>query len=490
MGRRAGGRRTLGAVVLAGVLGGWLPVAGAPTASAARAGAGELEWTPCEGGECAALEVPLDHDAPDGETISVALFRVPARLPDQRIGSLVTNPGGPGASGVEELRALAGAYPDEIRDRFDLVSFDPRGTGATIPVDCARRLDPFLELDFAPETKAERRALEAAAKRLAVQCARRAGEDLEHIATVDTVRDLDLLRAALGDDGLSYWGSSYGTYLGALYAQLFPDRVRALVLDGPVDPSLDAVELARGQAQGFEAALTAFFASCAAAPECRFHSDGEPARAYDDLLAELEASPKSSEDGRTFGSTQLSNGVYALLYDGEASAADLAAALAAAASGDVAPMVAAADEYYDRDADGTYGSLQGAYYAISCVDRPPISTAARRSLQRSFARTSPHFGVELLNELAMCSYWRAAPVRAPRIRPRGSAPALVFAATGDPVTPAAQGRRLAEALPGSAFVPIDSSLHAGALAFACSRDVASRYLVDRTLPPAGTECAG
>jgi pimeloyl-ACP methyl ester carboxylesterase len=490
VGRWAGARRTLGALVLAGALVGTFLTTGAPATPAAQADARELRWAPCEGGECAALEVALDHDEPDGEKISVALFRVPARLPDQRIGSLVTNPGGPGASGVDELRSLVGAYPDEIRDRFDLVSFDPRGTGGTIPVDCARTLDPFLELDFSPESKAERRRLEVAAKRLAGQCARRAGENLEHLASVDTVRDLDLIRAALGDDGLSFWGTSYGTYLGALYAQLFPDRVRALVLDGPVDPALDAVELTHAQAKGFEEALDAFFESCATATECRFSNGGEPAQAYDDLVAELEASPRTTEDGRAFGSTQLTNGVYALLYGGEASSGDLADALAAATSGDVTPLLEASDEYYERGADGTYGQLQGAYYAISCVDRPPISVAARRSLERSFEKASPHFGTELLNELAVCSYWRAAPTKPPRIRPRGSAAALVFAATGDPVTPAAHGRALADALPGSALVRIESSLHAAALAYGCSRDVAARYLVDLTLPPSGTVCAG
>ena len=228
-----------------------------------------LEWRRCDGGECATLTVPLDYDEndlsapfasgdPGGETIEVAFFRVPATDPDEKIGSLLVNPGGPGASGVDFVRNSGFFFPDELRERFDIVGFDPRGTGATEPIECVRSLDDVLGFDYSPDSPEERQALEAGVEEFNRQCEMRHGELLDHISTQNTVRDLESYREASGEEQLTYVGFSYGTYIGALYADFYPDRVRAFALDGAVDPELSSLEVSLEQAAGFERSLNAF----------------------------------------------------------------------------------------------------------------------------------------------------------------------------------------------------------------------------------------
>src|SRR5687767_1946063 len=211
---------------------------------------GDLEWRDCDGGECATLAVPLDYDDPEGETIGVALIRVPATDPDERIGSLLVNPGGPGASGVEFVANIGLFFPDELRERFDIVGFDPRGTGGSVPIECVRSLDEVLGYDYSPDSADERDALENGVEEFTQQCEDAHGELLDHISSQETVRDMDRIREAVGDERLTYLGFSYGTYLGAVYADFFPDKVRALALDGAVDPELTSLEVNLEQAAG------------------------------------------------------------------------------------------------------------------------------------------------------------------------------------------------------------------------------------------------
>ncbi|MDQ4129626.1 MAG: alpha/beta hydrolase, partial [Actinomycetota bacterium] len=214
-------------------------------------GPSSLAWKACgepgERFECATLTVPLDHDAPHGPTIDLAVIRLPAPPAATRLGSLVVNPGGPGGSGVEFVRAAAvDTFPTELRTRFDIVGFDPRGVGTSRPITCGGSAGDLLALDLAPDDDGERRAVLNAAQRTARDCQVTDGAVLPHVSTADVARDLDLLRAALGDAKLTYVGYSYGTFIGSSYAALYPDRVRALVLDGAVDPALDLVGRARG----------------------------------------------------------------------------------------------------------------------------------------------------------------------------------------------------------------------------------------------------
>ena len=231
------------------------------------------------------------------------------------------NPGGPGAPGVGFLTAVAGSLPGELRDRFDLVAFDPRGVGRSSPVECVDSLDPVFDQSFEPTTRAARTDLVDAMRGLALACEERSGDLLAHVSTADTVADLERLRIALGDDQLSFVGYSYGTFLGASYADAHPDKVRAFVLDGPVDPTMDAAQVALGQARGFEHALDDFLADCSAHPGCAFHHDGDAAGAYDDLRARAARAPLAAADadGRGLNQTRFDAAVLQELYLGRSS---------------------------------------------------------------------------------------------------------------------------------------------------------------------------
>ena len=224
----------------------------------------KLDWKRCADGECATLAVPFDAAQPSGKQIKLALARVPAKKPDERIGSLLINPGGPGAPGTDFANPVAAQLPASITDHFDIVGWDPRGTGSSSPVDCGKKLDYLFNADTAPDDAAERAELEHASERFASECQARSGALLSHIASADTVQDMDRIRAALGDKKLTYAGFSYGTYLGALYAARYPENVRALLLDGAIDPAVPVDEVAIQQAKGFEASLDAFLEDCAA----------------------------------------------------------------------------------------------------------------------------------------------------------------------------------------------------------------------------------
>ena len=255
------------AMVVIAAVGASTAVLGVSSAAAQPDDRGQLVWQPCRASsdaECARLTVPLDDTDPsDSRTIDLALSRVRARDPEHRIGSLLVNPGGPGAPGAAFAAQLAGVLPDEIQDRFDIVGWDPRGSGRSAGVQCNDRLDSYYALDWDPDTAAERRDLEDATRAFVDSCVERSGTVLPYVASDRTVRDMDRIRATLGEPRLSYLGFSYGTYLGAKYAEAYPQNVRALVLDGATDPALDATAVQVEQAVGFERALRLFLRSCA-----------------------------------------------------------------------------------------------------------------------------------------------------------------------------------------------------------------------------------
>ena len=223
--------------------------------------------------------MPLDFRRPDGPHITLALARLPAA--HKRIGVLLTNPGGPGGSGIDFLRSAADVFPQEIRDSFDLVSWDPRGVGASAPVRCVDNLDPFYAVDRDPQTPAAVAQNVAAARTFVDACRRNSGDLLPYVSTGATARDLDAIRAAIGDEKISYLGFSYGTLVGAVYADLFPQHVRAMVLDGAIDPARSYADSTLDQAKSFDDDLRAFFDHCRThTSTCGFARGGDPAAAY------------------------------------------------------------------------------------------------------------------------------------------------------------------------------------------------------------------
>jgi pimeloyl-ACP methyl ester carboxylesterase len=481
--------------VLAAVLATWF-VAWVPgvVPAGARAGGGDaMAWTRCGGGfRCGTLTVPLDDAEPD-RTVDLAVIEQPAADPDARIGTLVFNPGGPGAPSVAYLRSAASSLPDAIRDHFDLVAFDPRGIGESDPVECTDTLDPLFDQSFEPPTPAARDALVAEATAIAQQCAARNGDLLAHMGTADAVRDLERLRVALGERTLSFVGYSYGTFLGASYAEAHPERVRAFVLDGPVDASMTAASVTLSQARGFERALDDFLADCSAHPGCPFHHDGDAEGAYDALRARAARTPlaTSDADGRTLNQTRFDAAVLQTLYLGRSAWSSLADALADAEHGDASTLLAGADTFVGRDADGADDHVLDAFWAVSCLDGPVVQGAdAAATVEQQAVELAPRLGAFIANNSLPCSVWPVPPVPAPGpLTAAGAPPILVIGTTKDPATPLPQARAMADTLARGRLLVAEGEQHTSfAQGNGCVDRAVTRYLVERKLPRAGTRC--
>ncbi len=410
-----------------------------------------LGWTPCgDDFTCATLDVPLVEDDPGQGTVPLALTRLQAADPENRIGSVVVNPGGPGLSAVDHLQATWAQVLPVVRERFDLVAFDPRGVGRSAPVRCAgtAELDRYFALDPTPDDAAELDELVEASAVLTAGCARGAGRLLGHLSTVDAAADLDRVRAAVGDERLTYVGFSYGTTLGAAYLDRFPDRVRAMVLDSAFPPSLTWEQVLTGQAVGFDRALGAFLDDCERT-SCAYREAvrGDLPAAYDRLVADVDAQPLPGDGTRAVGPGALSLGVIAALYDREAGWPALAAALVAAEQGDGAPLLALADGYLGRGPEG-FTNVSEANLAVNCSDRPwPDEPAAYVALSERLAQQAPRFGEAAALAGLSCATWPAKPADEPGpVSGAGAPPVVVVGTTGDPATPYAWSVALADRL--------------------------------------------
>lgn len=409
-----------------------------------------LKWSDCgQGFSCSRLTVPRDYAAPEGGTVALALVRSLARDPGRRIGSLVVNPGGPGASGIDYARSGSDVASDQIRARYDIVGFDPRGIGRSEPVDCGSDVlkTRLLEGASSPQGAAAIAARVRENKQFARACDASSTALLPHMSTVDTARDLDVLRSALGDPTLSYLGKSYGTYLGAVYAGLFPGHVGHLVLDGAVDPAQGGRASDLDQARGFEQALRSFVRYCANDAACPVSDDTDTAVGQvRTLLRELRDKPIPALPGRKLDQAQATIGVVSALYDSERGWPALVTALSEAARGRGAFLLSLADEYNSRSSKGTYRDNQfEANAAVSCLDRdyrPSVAQIQRNADQ--FAAAAPTFGRDLAWSELTCTSWPVPPVAHPHaIAAAGAAPILAVGTTGDPATPVAAAKDLA-----------------------------------------------
>ncbi|MCA2200450.1 alpha/beta hydrolase [Streptomyces sp. SMS_SU21] len=462
-------------------------------------GAGAIDWGHCEATEdgpapgdawrCATLEVPLDWSKPDGETIDLALIRAEA-TGDDRIGSLLFNFGGPGGSGVSTLPAYAGMAAD-LRERYDLVSWDPRGTGASGGVRC--RDDKAIEaaessVDWTPDTPAEERVFLEDAADFGKGCQKAAGKLMAHVSTTDTARDMDRIRQALGDDRMHYFGISYGTELGGVYAHLFPDKVGRMTLDAVVDPTADAIGHAKNQTRGFQTALDNYLRSTGRDPE-------QGSREIADLLDRVDADPlPTSSSGRELTQSLAIIGIVLPLYS-EASWPALTSALDAAQDGDGTELLALADGYNERDASGSYGTTTHAQRVISCLDdkqRPTVEET--KKLLPEFEKLSPVFGPFLGWDTAgWCHDWPVpGQFETPEVSAPGAEPILVVGNTGDPATPYEGARRMADELgEGVGVVLTWKGEGHGAYGSGsdCVDSTVNAYLLDGTVPQDGKVCS-
>ena len=447
--------------------------------------------------ECGRTEVPISYDEPDGATLPLFLVRVRAAGQSERVGSLVVNPGGPGASGADAAIGLALTLPEIVLDRFDVVGFDPRGVGLSTPVECIsdEKKDELVAAEPRPTTEEQLDDAFALSEQVADGCADEYGDALGTFNTVDTARDMDRLREALGDEKLSYLGYSYGTTLGSTYAELFPDKVRALVLDAAVDPDTDARTDAEEGAKAFEKGFDTFAANCVKLiAGCPIGAD--PRKFVTDLLAQTAETPIPSSEEPAEGETEprlatpgvVMTAVQAALYD-TASWPQLAQGLAAAKKGDSAGLFSLADSYSGRLEDGTYSNLLDANLAINCADHDEsFDEGEIRDLAAEWGEKYPLFGAGSAVGLYTCSAWQAERTPLPERDAAGAAPILVVGNTGDPVTPLPGAEDLAEDLESAVLLVWQGNGHTAYPKNPCIIKAVNAYLIDLTAPMDGLTC--
>ncbi|WP_037682679.1 alpha/beta hydrolase [Streptomyces griseus] len=464
-----------------------------------------LTWRDCgvPGFECATLKAPLDYARPDAGGVRLAVARKKATGPGKKLGSLLVNPGGPGGSAVGYLQQYAGiGYPAAVRARYDMVAVDPRGVARSEPVECldGREMDRYTQTDVTPDDQRETDALVASYRKFAEGCGADAPKLLRHVSTVEAARDMDLLRAALGDRKLTYVGASYGTFLGATYAGLFPDRVGRLVLDGAMDPSLPARRLNLDQTTGFETAFQSFAKDCVRQSDCplggRGTTPGQVGKNLKAFFRKLDARPlrTGDPDGRRLGEALATTGVIAAMYD-EGAWEQLREALTTAMKdNDGAGLLALADSYYERDPDGRYTNLMFANAAVNCLDLPAAFSSPEqvRGSLPAFEKASPVFGESLAWATLNCAYWPVRPTGEPhRIEAKGAAPIVVVGTTRDPATPYRWARSLADQLSSGRLLTYEGDGHtAYGRGSACVDTTINTYLLRGTPPPTtGKRCS-
>ncbi|MFI7384274.1 alpha/beta hydrolase [Streptomyces sp. NPDC049813] len=456
--------------------------------------------SPLPGGatwQCATMKAPLDWDAPKGRTIDLALIRARASGDkDLRIGSLIFNFGGPGGSGVTSLPAFGSDYA-RLRTRYDLVSFDPRGVGRSAGVTCedAEQLDAYFQEDSTPDDKKEQQKLVDNVTSFNKACEKNSGATLPHVRTTDAARDMDLMRQVLGDDRLHYFGISYGTELGGVYAHLFPKKVGRAVFDGVVDPTQGQEQGSLGQAEGFQLALDNYAKDCTSqAEDCPVGDTPEEVKEkIAKLLDELDEHPIPGIFPRDLTQTAATNGIAQSLYSKDFWEY-LTQGLQQAYDGDGKILMMLSDSMNGRNEDGTYSNTQAANVAINCADDTGRFTAkdVERQLPR-FRSASPLFGDYLAWSMLSCTDWAVAGAADhPDVSAAGAAPIVVVGNTGDPATPYEGARKMADALGKGVGVEVTYKGQ-GHGAYdsgnACVHRAVDRYLLDGTVPKEGTVCS-
>lgn len=479
------------------------PAAGPAGAASSAPSAGTVDWKSCQdlaqqmlrqvatdtSYDCGSVQVPADWANPnDGKTFEVALMRVRRNHQSQRIGTLLTNPGGPGASGVQLAAYLSLQLPDEVLNRFDVVGFDPRGIGNSTPaVKCFGNsdLDSSFSLDPDPSNQAGFDTLAALWKKMDDGCQSKYGSQLSLFSTEQAAHDMDAIRAAVGDSKINYLGFSYGTLLGAVYAQLHPGNIRSFVLDGAVDPTQSAVAAAESQAKGFENAFDQFSAwckqnNCSIAPDAR--------AAVSSALAASRRSPVTGSDGRKATAGWVLTGVIEALYS-QTEWPSLASAVAALGRGNADSILQLADNYAQRDPNGQYDNMFDAFNTVSCDDDNGGETVAQaRSLQMQWRTKYPLFGGALATGLLSCAQWAAKRDPYPTGKANGASPIVVIGTTNDPATPYAQTAKLADMLGNATVVTWQGQGHTAYPQTSCIRSAIDAYLLNLTVPAAGTTC--
>lgn len=454
----------------------------------------QVNWTPCEKSlQCAKIKVPLDYSKPDGATIEIAALKVATK--GNKKGSLLVNPGGPGASGYDFVRdAGTTSISEKVRANYDVVGFDPRGVKRSAPVTCLtdQERDAYRAKTYDLDTDAGLDESLADNKVIAAKCVEKTGPVLAHIDTNSAVKDLDILRGALNDKKLNYLGYSYGTLLGSTYASMFPDNVGRMVLDGALDPSLSYEELTRGQAKAFERELGVYVANCQQNSGCPLSGSTEDGvQQIGKLIQEAAASPLRAKDGRLVSGTTFVNGLLIPLYSSD-NWPILTQALAKAMAGDGSGMMQLADFGADRGPNGAYTSNSTfAFNAINCLDYPmDADTASMRAEEQHLLQESPTLGYYFAYGGANCKDWPYKNTRTPApVQYKGAAPIVVVGTTGDPATPVEWASALRKQLGNAALLTWKGEGHtAYGRSNSCIGNAVDSYLIDGKEPADNTVC--
>lgn len=449
-----------------------------------------IEWTPLDDQvDEGRITVPVDYSDPQGDTIDLYVAR--HRASNASIGPLLANRGGPGAEGASLATRATGYFEPAITDNFDVIGWDPRGTGQSEGiVDCIDDAEYdtfFASYDVTPDDQAGRNEIVDSAKEFAQRCVDRV-PDLRYVGTNNSARDMDAIRQALGVEQVSYFGFSYGSELGGVWTTLFPRTVRAAVFDGASDPNAGPLASSMQQGAGFERVLDTFLAQCSADSACPFNNNGDASGAYDRLMASLDESTLPSPNGRP----PVDRGV-AAVATAQAMYSDsywpaFERALEDAASGDGAGLLQLNDAYYQRQPDGTYGNLIESFQAINCADeaeRPTVeeSDAEAASLLAVAPRIFPY-----TTGSYSCTFFPPALDPRVAITGAGAGPIVVIGTTGDAATPLESTRAMADTLEDGRLVVVDANQHTGYRGSACVQDIVHTYLVQLVAPDDGTTC--
>ena len=455
-----------------------------------------IEWNTCEGStstevECGNIEVPFDYSDPDKGSFVLYVKKHNAANPADRIGSMMVNPGGPGFGGSSLADDAEYYFSQDLIDRFDIIAWDPRGTGESTPaVDCVDTFDEYFGLDSPPETPEEKQALIDASQAFNDKCAENSGTILPYISTRASAQDINSLRLALGEEKVSFFGFSYGSELGTTWATMFPETVRAIVVDGAVDPNASSIQEGMNQAKGFEGQLATFLKQCSERTTCEFHNNGDAEAAFDKLVLDIDAKPLEVSKDRTPVTqgvlfTAVAQAMYSDYYWPQ-----LSEALSAAQNGDGKGILQLYDDYYQRKADGTYGNELEAFLAISCLDDPgATSTKEVDSHIEDFIAAAPRLGGNFAYGYS-CALWPVKQAAKVSITGKGAGPIVVVGTTGDPATPLESTRKMAQGLEQGILIVVDANQHTGYGANNCVVKAVDDYLIKLTVPAKDLTCKG
>jgi pimeloyl-ACP methyl ester carboxylesterase len=455
-----------------------------------------IEWNSCEGStstevECGNIEVPFDYADPEQGSFVLYVKKHNAASPADRIGSMMVNPGGPGFGGSSLADDAQYYFSQDLIDRFDIIAWDPRGTGESTPaVDCVDTFDEYFGLDSPPETPEEKQALIDVSQAFNDKCAENSGTILPYISTKASAQDINSLRLALGEEKVSFFGFSYGSELGTTWATMFPETVRAIVVDGAVDPNASSIQEGMAQAKGFEGQLATFLKQCSERTTCEFHNNGDAEAAFDKLVLDIDAKPLEVSKDRTLVTqgvlfTAVAQAMYSDYYWPQ-----LSEALSEAQGGDGKGILQLYDDYYQRKDDGTYGNELEAFLAISCLDDPGASSVKDvDSHIEDFIAAAPRLGGNFAYGYS-CALWPVKQAAKVNITGKGAGPIVVVGTTGDAATPLSSTRKMAQGLEQGILIVVDANQHTGYGANSCVVKAVDDYLIKLTVPANETTCKG